>query len=239
MAGRSSCVGSRWLWFGGCQTSGFKGHEEQDDTALPERSGQPTVTASCRTSVLLWSCRRRWVGGQRGSSNDADARIRRIPHGVLWSQASHEVCVEACLVATEIWARSANALPSSKAYSREAGSFRKRKHWHHGKGGSLWSISSIPVSASVPWGRPPCSRSRGGNALTGGRPHLRVRSPIWDRDHSAACPILVTPCCAAVGGRPLFWCPPTRGSVLPAVWWQQPSSPSRSTARTAGVAYGR
>ena len=127
---------------------------------------------------------------------------------VLRPQASHETCVGPCLVATEIWARSANALPSSKACSGEAGPFWKKTHWHHGKGGSLWSISSIPVSASVPRGRPPCSCSRGGNVLIGGRLHLKVRSPIWVRDYSAACPILVTPCRAAVGGRPLFWCPP-------------------------------
>ena len=45
----------------------------------PERSGQPTVTASCRTSILLWSCLRWWVGEQGESPNDADTRIRRHP----------------------------------------------------------------------------------------------------------------------------------------------------------------
>ena len=47
----------------------------------PERSGQPTVTASCRTSVLVSCCRGWWVGDQRESSNDADTRIRRHPRG--------------------------------------------------------------------------------------------------------------------------------------------------------------
>lgn len=50
-------------------------------TTRPERSGQPTEAASCRKPVLVWSCRKWWVGDQREASNDADTRIRRHPRG--------------------------------------------------------------------------------------------------------------------------------------------------------------
>ena len=96
-------------------------------------------------------------------------------------------------------------LPSSNVCFGEAWLSPETKREYRGKSRSLWSIGSVPVLAPAPWGRPPCSRGRGGNVLAGGRPHFKLRFPLRVPGHLAARPILVTPRSAAVGGRPLSW----------------------------------
>ena len=56
------------------------------------------------------------------------------------------------------------------------GSPRETNRGHRGKGRSLWSISSIPVLAPAPGGRPSCSWRRRRNVLAGGRPHFEFGS---------------------------------------------------------------
>ena len=141
--------------------------------------------------------------GRDGSrwSNDADGRVHRrlrrcCAFGFPMGPASgHTQSRQKSGLVGPATCRHRTPVSGKKGPSRET------KREYRGRGRSLFSIGSIPVLARAPWGRPPSSRSRGGNVLAGGRPHFNVRFPWPGSEHLAARPILVTPLSATAGGR--------------------------------------